>query len=299
MRHSMLLCVVLTLTSAVALAQARPTVAAYPLEVLVRGVSDQQVKELQSESRRLLGLEATIPDGLTLDAALVMTERKDCDIEDACLKQFAVNAKVLYAVFAVVETDLKQKQVTAKGRVVRDDGVLAVPAKTVTVARKGKEPIDATVREALKALYAELKVAGLPVAKEVVKKDPDPVVKKDPDPIRDPPPPPPPLIVKTTNPLRIVGLVGAGAGAAVGVAGIITFATSPTVEKDGDGNVKNPDVFQKAYAQQSVGVGLMIGGFAVAAAGGVLAALAQDTETVKTTLVPLPGGAAVLVGGTF
>lgn len=297
MRHSMLLCVVFT--SAVAMAQTRPSVAAYPLDVLVRGVSDQQVKELQSESRRLLGLEATIPDGLTLDAALVMTERKDCDVEDACLKQFAVNAKVLYAVFAVVETDLKQKQVTAKGRVVRDDGVVVVPVKTVSVARKGKEAIDLTVREALKALYAELKVGALPAAKEVVKKDPDPVVKKDPDPIKDPPPPPPPLIVKTTNPLRIVGLVGAGAGAAVGVAGIITFATSPTVEKDGDGNVKNPDVFQKAYAQQSVGVGLMIGGFAVAAAGGVLAALAQDTETVKTTLVPLPGGAAVLVGGTF
>lgn len=300
MRHSMLFC--LLVISSAAFAQTKPSVAAYPLDVLVRGVSDQQVKELQSEARRLLSLEAATPDGLTLDAALVMTERKDCDVEDACLSKFAVNAKVLYAVFSSVETDLKQKQVTAKGRVVRDDGVLVVAAKTVTlpVGKKGKDAVEVAVREALKSLYAELKIAGLPVAKEVPKKDPDPLVKKDPDPlIKDPPPPPPPIVIKETNPLRIVGLVGLAGGAAAGVGGIITFATAPIVDKDPQGNVKDPTVFQRAYAQQSVGVGLMIGGFAVATAGGLLAALAQDTETVKTTVVPLPGGAAVLVGGSF
>ncbi|MBL8910985.1 MAG: hypothetical protein JNM17_09810, partial [Archangium sp.] len=88
--------------SSAAVAQTKPSVAAYPLDVLVRGVSDQQVKELQSEARRLLSLEASTPDGLTLDAALVMTERKDCDVADECLAKFATSAKVLYGLFTSV-----------------------------------------------------------------------------------------------------------------------------------------------------------------------------------------------------
>lgn len=300
-------CVVWLLGSAVAMAQAKPPVAAYPIDVLVRGVSDQQVKEVQAEARRLLGLEAAIPDGLTLDAAVVMTERKDCDVEDACLKQFAVNAKVLYALHATLETDLKQKQVTAKGRVVRDDGVLVVPVKTVTVARKGKEPLDAALREALKALYAELKISTLPVVKEVPKKDPDPI-KKDPDPIKkdpDVPPPPPPPLVDTGAGQRAAGtgmLIGGVGVAAVGaVLAAVGCGIGCAVPLSANGAVTDRNDIPKLQT----GAGLMGSGFAALGVGAGVAVigsivLASAPAPVKAiSVVPAAGGAVVQFGGSF
>ena len=38
---------------------------------------------------------------------------------------------------------------------------------------------------------------------------------------------------------------------------------------------------------------------AFALSGAVMVAISKDSETVKTTLVPLPGGGVVLVGGAF
>ncbi|MBL8914636.1 MAG: hypothetical protein JNM17_28285 [Archangium sp.] len=302
MRHWML-CGVL-LSSGVAGAQVKPPVAAYPLDVLVRGVSPQQVKELQSETRRLLAAEAATPDALTLDTALLMTERKDCDVEDACLKQFALNAKVLYALFASVETDLTQKQVTASGRVVRDDGTLVVPVKKVTVQRKGKEPIDAALREALKALYAEIKLSALPATREqpVVKKDPDPVIiKKDPD----LPPPPPPLI-DTGAGQRAAGvalLIGGSAVVAGGVALSAAgcgFGCSVTPGNPGmsipEGQLGNATTGRSLMTVGFVGVGA---GAAVAVVGAIVLATAPAAPVRSVSVVPVAGGAVLQMGGEF
>ncbi|MFT3710394.1 MAG: hypothetical protein QM817_22450 [Archangium sp.] len=306
LRHSMLLSVMVL--SSAALAQTKPSVAAYPLDVLVRGVSDQQVKELQSEARRLLSLEAATPDGLTLDAALVMTERKDCDVEDACLAKFATSAKVLYAVFSAVETDLKQKQVTVKGRVVRDDGVLVVAAKTVTmpVTKKGKDAVDLTVREALKSLYSELKISTLPVAKEVVKKDPDPV-KKDPDPIKkdpDVPPPPPPPIVDTGAGQRAAGtamLIGGVGVAAVGaVLSAVGCGVGCAVPVNNGAVIDRRDIpnLQTGAALMGTGFTAIAIGAGVGVIGSIV--LASAPAPVKSvSVVPTAGGAVVQFGGSF
>jgi hypothetical protein len=288
-------------------AQVKPPVAAYPLDVLVRGINDQQVKELQAEFRRLLGLEAAMPDGLALDAALAMTERKDCDLEDACLKQFAVNAKVLYAVYASVESDAKQKQIIAKGRVVRDDGVLVIAAKSVTVQRKSKDAVEVAVREALKALYAELKISGLVPTRDVVKKDPDPVVKKDPDPIKkdpDVPPPPPPPVVDTGAGQRAAGtamLIGGVGVAAVGaVLSSVGCGIGCAVQPGPGGAIQQGDLEK---IQQ--GRGLLTGGFialgvgaGVAVIGAVVLATAP-APVKQVSIVPTAGGAVVQFGGSF
>lgn len=295
---------VIVLCSAAAIAQVKPPVAAYPLDVLVRGVSDAQVKELQAESRRLLGLEATLPDGLALDAALAMMERKDCDLDDGCLKQFALNAKSLYALHASLESDAKQKQIIAKGRVVREDGVQVVPIKSVTVVRKGKEPIEVALREALKQLYAELKVSTLAPTRELPKKDPDPVVvvKKDPDPIILPPPPPPPVDTGAGQRAAGTGMLVAGGG--VALIGVIVSAVGCSI---GCAVVPVGGTVMPGSELQAVTTGrsLMTAGFVavgvgagVAAIGGVVLALAP-APVKSVSIVPTEGGAVVQFGGRF
>lgn len=307
MRRWHSLCAVMVVSSA-AWAQVKPPVVAYPLDVLVRGVTDAQVKELQAESRRLLGLEASLPDGLTLDAALTMLERKDCDVDDGCLKQFALNAKSLYALYVVLESDAKQKQIIAKGRVVREDGVLVVPSKSVTVVRKPKDTVDAALKEALKALYAELKVSALPPTRELPKKDPDPLVKKDPDPIKKDPelPPPPPPVVDLAAGQRTAGtglLVGGAIAFAAGVA--LTsggLAMGYGADLDKDGNVDSPQRVPDVKTGQALSTtGLIVGGVGVVAVGigAVLAVTAGAPPKTSVNFVPVAGGGVVQIGGQF
>lgn len=303
MRHWPLLSGLILVWSATAGAQVKPPVAAYPLDVLVRGVSDAQVAELQSESRRLLGLEATLPDGLVLEAAVTMLQRKDCDVDDGCLKQFAVNAKSLYALYAVLESDVKQKQIIAKGRVVREDGVLVVPPKSVTITRKGKDPVDVALREALKTLYAELKVSALPATREqpVVKKDPDPI-KKDPD---LPPPPPPPL-VDTGAGQRTAGKAILIGGAAVLVGGVVLsgagcgFGCSVSPNGPG-GSIPDSQLRQATTGRDLMTVGFVgVGvGAAATALGLIVLASAPAAPVTSVSVVPTAGGGVVQIGGQF
>ena len=195
----------------------------------------------------------------------------------------------------------EKKELVVSGRVVRDDGKL-VGTQSVR-EEKGKETIVDVSRRLFIKLYEQLELVKLPTFKEAVtaplppEKDPIKVVH-----LPDVPPPLPPLVVEPkVNTGRVIGWTAVGAGAAVGIAGVISFATAPVIRKDPNGNIINGDVSKlpAAQLQQGLGVGLMAGGFGAAIAGAVIVAISKDAESVKTTVAPVPGGAVVLLGGVF
>lgn len=284
-----------------------PLVAPFTLEVKrsPSAFSKKEKEELQKLFPMLVrGSDAAVPEGAKLSSALLELKRQDCEREDECLTQLAKLAGALYGLYVSVDYNT-DKHVIAVGRVVREDGVSMGPAQTVDIL-KANGAFKDLARDAINQVLMKLAVGRLspfrPVA-AVVPVRPDLGVKA---PVKDPvrlevPPPPPPQLEKQTSLGRVIGWVGVGVGAAVGAGGVIAFATAPVVRKDGDGNILPVDRLKLAPAQsqQALGVGLMAGGFGVAAAGAVMVAISKDSETVKTTLAPLPGGGVVLVGGAF
>jgi len=284
-----------------------PLVAPFTLDVkrTPSGFSKKEKEELQKLFPMLVrGSDAAVPESAKLSSALSELKRQDCEREDECLTQLAKLAGALYGLYVSIDYNT-DKHVIAVGRVVRDDGVTMGPAQTVDIL-KANGAFKDIARDALNQVLTKLAVGKLSPfrpAATVVPDRPNIVVK---DPVKDPvridvPPPPPPQIEKHTSIGRIIGWVGVGVGAAVGVGGVIAFATAPKVGKDGDGNILFADRLKLAPAQsqQALGVGLMAGGFGVAAVGAVMVAISKDSETVKTTLVPVPGGGVVVVGGKF
>ena len=281
-----------------------PLVAPFTLDVkrTPSGFSKKEKEELQKLFPMLVrGSDAAVPESAKLSSALSELKRQDCEREDECLTQLAKLAGALYGLYVSVDYNT-DKHVIAVGRVVRDDGVSMGPAQTVDIL-KATGAFKEIARDALNQVLTKLAVGKLspfrPVATVVQPFVNEPV--KDPVRVDVPPPPPPPQFEKHTSIGRIIGWVGVGVGAAVAVGGVISFATAPVVRKDGEGNILPADRLKLAPAQsqQALGVGLMAGGLGVAAAGAVMVAISKDSETVKTTLVPLPGGGVVLVGGTF
>lgn len=282
-----------------------PLVAPFTLDVkrTPSGFSKKEKEELQKLFPMLVrGSDAAVPESAKLSSALLELKRQDCEREDECLTQLAKLAGALYGLYVSVDYNT-DKHVIAVGRVVRDDGVSMGPAQTVDIL-KANGAFKDIARDALNQVLTKLAVGKLSPFRPAATVVPDRPIVKEPvkDPVRlDVPPPPPPQFEKHTSLGRIVGWVGVGVGAAVGAGGVVAFATAPVVRKDGDGNILPADRLKLAPAQsqQALGVGLMVGGFGVAAAGAVLVAISKDSETVKTTLVPLPGGGVVLVGGAF
>lgn len=284
-----------------------PLVAPFPLDVkrTPSGFSKKEKEELQKLFPMLVrGSDAAVPESAKLSSALSELKRQDCEREDGCLTQLAKLAGALYGLYVSVDYTT-EKHVIAVGRIVRDDGVSMGPAQTVDIL-KANGAFKNVARDALNQVLTKLAVGKLSPfrpAATAVADQPASVMKEPAKEMAriEPPPPPPPQFEKHTSIGRIMGWVGVGVGAAVGVAGVIAFATAPVVRKDGDGNILPADRLKlaPAQAQQAVGVGLMAGGFGVVAVGAVMVAISKDSETVKTTLVPVPGGAVVMVGGSF
>lgn len=292
------------LVSATALGQAqRPSVVPAPLEFQANPALkkfDEQLKTTFFQSMRDRG-GVLMPMKAEVEAAYLAGKRQDCRESNECLTQLATRAGTLYALFAEVGYS-EQKVVTVSARVVRDDG--KVMGATSVQAEKGKDTIVEVAKRLFIKAFEQLALANLPTFKEAkveptksvepdVKKQPDVVVKDLP-----PPPPPPQVIEHRMSGGRVIGLVGVGVGAAAAIVGLAVFATVPPVI-DANGNAVSADQFRAVQTQQAAGVGLMAGGGAVALAGAVLAIVSKDTEVVKTTLLPMPGGAVVLVGGNF
>jgi len=250
------------------------------------------------------GSDAAVPESAKLLAALSELKRQDCDRADECLTQLAKLSGALYGLYVSVDYNT-DKHLVAVGRVVRDDGVSMGPAQTVDLMKPNGNFKD-LAREALSQLLTKLAIGKLSPFRPVATVVPDRPIVVVTEPVTSPPRvevprPPLPQPEKQTNIGRIIGWVGVGVGAAVGVGGVISFATAPVIHKDQDGNIEQVDRanFAAAQSRQALGVGLMAGGFGVAAIGAVMVAISKDSESVKTTLVPLPGGGVVLVGGAF
>lgn len=295
--------------SGVALAQeSQPPVAPFPLELrrAPPGFGAKEREELQAElSRQLRNAGATVPNAAAMETALVALKRQDCDRENECLQKLAQLAQTLYGLYVSVDYDLA-KNVVATARVVRDDGQLMGSLRTVTI-RKGKDPFFAIAKVALVQVLEALQIKQLAPFREVKVVEDPPLATAEPS--QPPPPMPPPALGGSLEPkaklntAQILGWTGAGVGGAALITGLLVFASAPTVRTDGTGNIYWQDAgnYKAAKSQQEVGVGLMIGGGVVAAAGATLAMVLNDTDSVKTStsVVLMPGGAALIVGGAF
>ena len=120
------LSVLVLLLSSVALAQGKPTLVDYPLDVKAPIPAAKQ-EDLQSEFRMLLAKNPAVllSTKSQWKAAVGALKRQDCDVRDECLQQLAVSAGTLYAIYASVEQNAAGTEVTATGRVVNMDLLVA------------------------------------------------------------------------------------------------------------------------------------------------------------------------------
>lgn len=280
--------------------------------------SEAALAELRAEFVKVLRESGTpVPATFEINNAITMSKREDCDVEDACLAALALRSDSLYALYVVVEWNLKDA-VTASGRVVRTDNQLSVPKKSVTVSYSKKEGFAAAAKQAIKRLVLEeLKLTSLPTARPgVVAAETPPVLPPADAGVTVMPPapadagvvlPPPPLPPLDTGPSggKIAGYVMAGAGGLAAIAGGVVFGGGlgdAAAQLDSQNRLLpagSAERAKSAFTQQQVGLGVMAGGVAVAAGGLVLLLLSPDKPTTSTFFVPIPGGAAFGLTGVL
>lgn len=275
-----------------------PEVAPFPLE-LVRASSDTSKKE-REDLQKLLPMmlraaDAAVPDSARLATALTELRRADCNRDDECLAQLARLAGSLYALFAQVDFDL-DGNVVVSGRLVRDDGKGMGQPQTVRRPR-GKEPFIVVARAALGQLLVALEVARLSPFRPK-----DPMVEVPPPPLPLPEPvkpigPTEQAVVKKT--FRFPGMMAAGAGAVLVLGGGLVFTGAGSVRSDSNRNVFREDADRVAAVQtgQTIGVGLIAAGAVIGAVG--VGVWLFGPEETTTTIVPMQGGAAVMLRGSF
>ena len=298
------------LVASVASAQApQPSLTPFPLELKRKpsGFSAKDAEELQKDFVRLVRKSgALVPDTASLELAVKELKRQDCEREDECLKQLAVQAQTLYALYASVDYTL-EGAVVASGRVVRDDGKIASALQTVTMP-KGKDAFRDVAKVALVRLLEQLELAKLPPFRPV-EKPPEVVTdvpKKDPE-VKLPPPPPPPVVEKGVPPAKIAGWTMVGVGAAALVGGVVMLAVADPqlgadgviIPKDGQTPDEAAAAYRTARTQQTIG-GVIAGVGGAMAVGGLVMVLMTGEEPAQTvSVVPVAGGAMVSIGGTI
>lgn len=283
----------------------KPVVMPFPLEFkrVPGGFGKEDKEALQREYTRLLRQSgAFTPDFAKSDLAMKELKRQDCEREDECLAQLASKAEALYGIYTSVDYTL-EGAVVASGRVVRDDGKVAAPTQTVKLA-KGKDPFKDIARNAIVALFAQLKVNELPAVRPVVQADPPKTT--DPKPfVNDPPPPLPPLLVEDEGAgQRSAGkgilVTGLGVGVVGGVLAAVGAGIGYGTERGTDGAVVEGQVQNAQLGQTLATVGFI--GAGVGAVTAVVGAIVWGTAKpppVQASVSPTAGGAVVQFGGTF
>jgi len=310
-RSSLLLS--LALSTWAAAQDASPAVTPFTLEVkrVPPGFSKKDNDDLKLELPRQLRIaKVTVPSTAALEDALVALKRQDCDRDDSCLQQLAQKAETLYALHASIDFTL-EKNVVMVGRVVSDDGQLVRRPQTVSMP-KGKASFSSVAKDAMTRLIAELELVKLPSARAVVV--PPPVVATEPDPAAaaaspdaptvtkprvDPPPPAPPMVEASLGPTRMAAYITAGAGVVLIGTGLIVFLVAKPIEMDRSNVLLSDAAFvSDTQIKQRLGVGLMAAGLAAFVVGGVLFGASPSSQP-NVAVVPMAGGAAVTLGGTF
>lgn len=289
-------------------AGAAPSVISAPLDVK-RSPSAETTAALNKQLRILLMKEpeAITPTPSMWDAAIGEHRRQDCDVSDDCLRQLAVLAGTLYAVYAAVELDVTRTNVAVIGRIVRRDGaVVEVGGERgfkVEMPLQDR-PFNVVAQAALTELVKKMKLSALPptlpATSAEVKPAPGPV-----DPVVEKvvPPAPQPVIEpnRGSGPLAGKVLLGLGAGVVVaggGLALVGQLQAGTLTPVDGNLPPSQLGAYRSATTLRPVGVAMMGAGAAVAVAGTLVWLLAPQSP-VQAVVVPSAGGATLSIAGEF
>ena len=304
------------LLGSLALADTSPMVIAAPLEVR-RSTGGETTKALQKELRTLLVKQPNVltPPYSAWDTAVAAVKRQDCETNDDCLRELAVTAGTLYAIYVEVEQDPTKTEVIAVGRIVRKDGVL-IEIEGKRFARvqlpRGADSFEAVAKVALARVLGSMKLSSLPPTMPAAEV---PVVKQETPDAGTPVaavtadagiPPPPPLVIETppTPPARIASyaLLGVGAVSILtgGAFGVVAIADRGGIQADSAGNLLPGQTGKQRSVDTNATVSAVTlsVGAACVAAGITLMALAPGTDDhTILTVAPMPGGAAVMLSG--
>ncbi len=276
--------------------QPLPELAPFPLE-LARTPSDSSKKDKEDLQKMLPMMlrasDVAVPDSAKLSSAIANLRRQDCNRDDNCLSQLAKLAGSLYGFFAQIDYDL-DGNVVVSGRVVRDDGKAMGLSKTIKKP-KGKAAFNDIARAAIGELLVALDVAHLSPfrPKEEVAEVKPPEAVKPLEPMN------PTEKVVVTQAFRFPGQMAAGVGAVLVLGGGIVFTGSGNVRTDANRNVYREDADRVGAVRtgQTVGVAMIAIGAVVGAVG--VGAWLFGPEETTTTIVPVPGGAAVMLQGNL
>ncbi len=253
----------------------------------------------------------TVPSKRETESFVKDATRRDWDEADEALAKLAEKSVTRFAMYVLVklgsESDDPRPHLKIMARVVRSDGKRM---KEVTVKLpKGKDSISEVFKPLTMALFKQLELAKLPLIIEApaavepsVAVAGSPASSAEDATLRPPPLPPLEVTVAPAGPWKPIGYTVLGVGGLALVAGVITFAAAPQVRKDSSGNALQADLgsVQPMRNAQGAGVGLIIAGAVVAATGAALVLFAPTHETsMKATVLPTSGGAALVVGGAF
>lgn len=278
----------------------------HPLAVAPSPALTEPVEALQKrflavareKSGYVLSLRREVED------ALGQVGPKDFARSDDALGRLATAAKVQNGLHVTLQLTAKG-ELALSGRVVKANGERLRTA-SVTVPRAAGSLLDA-LAGAAGVFFEALKRGTAPVAEA------PPVVVK---PVENEPPPPvevkpAPVVTPVQalvseapapgSPLRTVGFIVAGVGAATAIAGGVVFATAGTVQQDpSTGNIALGDAprVEGIRAQQAAGVAVLAAGGGVALVGAVLALVAPSAP-VKAGLAPNAHGATLVLEGRF
>ncbi len=292
------------LASAVASAQSdRASLAVLPLDVDEHPTLMRTNTESKKAFFRAVDAEsgaAVLSRTETLAAESKATQ-KDFRSSDAALAEVATKAKAIYAMFAALEL-APDGTLVLSGRIVRDDGKAIASGVAKAAVNNTAMPIQ--VASLTRTLLQRLDTAHLPSVRAVEQPVREvakvPLAELRPLPTVEAPPPAARSAQNASGRpqvFRVLGPVGVGVGGAAIVAGAVLFATAPKSLAGGTPAYGTTDN-RGAKTQQAIGIGLLAGGGAVAAAGAILCILAPPKMPVLSA-GPIPGGAMVTLSGRF
>jgi len=295
------------LAAAPGLAQEDATVAGVPLDIPGNAALRKYDGALRRAYREVLegqtGVVASDEERVT--AALRALTKADYGESDVTLARVAYGAGSLYALYVLARLGAEGALVVS-GRVVRNDGKQMSVGTARVSWLKGRKPVEVS-REAFLQLFGVLGLGRLPAVKEAPPVAEEASVAPVEPRLLPPPPEPPPLVEAVQPaqfPMRPVAYAAIGVGLAVAVAGLVAFGAEPPFEKDAWGNVREADLaaYRSARTLAGLGTGLLVGGLAVAGAGGVLLLTAPSGAPVASVGVSLGctrSAVALALGGQF
>lgn len=275
-----------------ALAQGKPSLVDCPLDVKA-AVSDTVAAELQDDFRLMLARApgVLVPTKTNWKLVVAAHKRSDCEVRNDCLQQLAISGGTLYAMYTSVEKNAAG-DVTATGRVVNQDGVVAREPQSVTVPKRSTFQDGA--REALGQLLTKLKLPELSPVLERPKEEKKPtetivVVKEA---------PPPASGLRTAGFVTgALALAGGAVAAGFGVSALTTRGALPA-----NGHFTSEDQARgQASVNQGATLALVSGSAAVALAATsvVLFVLSAPSPSASVSAAPTPGGATLMFTGRF